>query len=163
MLDQIQPILPDDTDPYATTEEILAVQDLPGYNVKIARWHANGKPLKLRVRGLDLPTQDKINQACLVKNPKTGLWEQSRVLLAVETLQVGIRVPEIDAGTARAMLQKNPVVINALVDFIWALAAFTDAMLEKAAHALLDADAAAALAASAAAGPENEPVAADGG
>jgi hypothetical protein len=157
MIADVRPVLLD-TDPYATAEQILATQDLPEVDVKITRWTASGKPLKLRVRGLDLPTQDKIQQAALVKNPKTGLWERSDVLFAIETLQHIIRVPGIDQGTARAMLQKNPMVINALVDFGWGLVAFTDEMLEKAAHALLppDADAAALAEPGAAAEPIDE-------
>lgn len=161
MFEVVQPLPGADAAPYATTADILAQQDIPELDVKIVRWTASGAPLKLRIRGLDLPTQDKITQAALVKNPKTGLWEQSRVLFAIESLQYIIRVPTIDKGAAQAMLQKNPNVINALVDFGWDLASFTDDMLERAAHALLppDTDTAALSDASDAPGADDEPLA----
>jgi hypothetical protein len=144
MFDQVVPIAPS-ADPYATSADIQAIQDIPEIDVTITRWTASGRPLKLRIRGLDLPDQDAIQQAALVKNAKTGLWEQSRVLFCVETLQRIIRVPAIDKGMAQTMLRKNPLVINALVDLGWSLSAFTDDELEKAAYDLLppDADAAA--------------------
>lgn len=160
MLDQIHPLIPN-ADPYATTADLLAVQDIPEVDITVVRWTASGAALKLRVRGLDLPKQDAIQLAALVKNPKTGLWEQSRVLFAIETLRIGVRVPELDAATAKALLGKNPTVINALVDFIWGLAGYTDELLEQAAHALLptDADAAALAEPSDAPGADGEPLA----
>lgn len=136
MLQHIQPLLSDDNEQYASAEEILAQQDLPERDVKITHWHANGRPLKLKVRGLDLPTQIRIMQVSTVKNPKTQQYERDEVAFAIETLQT-IRVPHIDAGTARAMVRKNPVIIRSLVDYIWALAALTDEQIEQAARALL--------------------------
>lgn len=161
MLDQVHPLASTDDGPYATAADLLGVQDIPELDVKIIRWHASGQALKLHVRGLSLPVQDKINQAALVKNAKTNIWETSRFLFCVETLQVGVRMPAIDGGIARSLLEKNPVVINALVDFIWSLAAFTDDELEKAAYALLppDADPAALAPDGDAPSPDDEPLA----
>jgi hypothetical protein len=136
MFDQIHPVS-NDADPYATLGDIYAMQDVPEVDVKIVRWTASGKALKLRVRGLSLPVQEKIQQAALVKNQKTGVWEQSRTQFVIESLQQIVKVPTIDKTAAQLMLDKNPLVINALVDFGWALVAFTDDELEKAAHALL--------------------------
>lgn len=72
MLDQVQPIPSNEPVQYASVEEILAVQDLPERNVQIKNWTASGKPLVLRVRGLDLPTQIRIIQASNVKVSISG-------------------------------------------------------------------------------------------
>jgi hypothetical protein len=135
MFDELTPISINAT-PYGTVEELLAVDDLVEQDVTIRRWSVGGRSLKLRLKALNLEQQDAIHQAALVKNPKTGLWEEHRPTFCTESLMRLVRVPALDIGQARTLVKKNPTVINALVDFGWALSALDTAALEAAALAL---------------------------
>jgi hypothetical protein len=130
MLKDVQPIAPDG-EPYATVEELTTVNDMPQRDVKVTRWFASGRALKLRVRGPNLDEQDAIHQAALTKNKKTGEWQEHRPTFCAETLQRCVVMPQLDTGQAQVMRKKNPVIISALVDLIWALPVFSDDELEK--------------------------------
>lgn len=130
MLKDVQPIGPD-AEPYATAEELTTVDDMPGRDVRITRWFASGRMLKLRVRGPNLDEQDAIRQEALVKNKKTGEWQEHRPTFCAATLQRCVIVPPLDTAQAASMRKKNPVIIGALVDLIWALPVFSDEELEK--------------------------------
>ena len=116
------------------------LDDLLEEDVTIKRWHRNGRPLKLRVKALNIEQQDAIHQAALAKNKKTGEWESVGIVFWAETLTRAVRVPALDLAQARSLAQKNPVIVKALVDFIWALAALDADLLEQAALALAPPD-----------------------
>lgn len=130
MFQHVQPI-PADAEPYATAGELTAIDDMPQRDVRITRWFASGRTLKLRIRGPNLDEQDAIHQEALTKNRKTGEWQEHRPAFCAATLQRCIVMPQLDAGQAAAMRKKNPVIIGALVDLIWALPVFSDDELEK--------------------------------
>lgn len=130
MFQHVQPVTAD-AEPYATVEELTTVSDMPQRDVKITQWHASGRTLKLRIRGPNLDEQDAIHQEALVKNRKTGEWQEHRPTFCAATLQRCVVMPQLDAGQAQAMRKKNPVIIGALVDLIWALPVFSDDELEK--------------------------------
>ena len=130
MFQHVQPVT-GDGEPYATVEELTAVSDIPQRDVKVTRWFASGRALKLRIRGPNLDEQDEIHQAALVKNKKTGEWQEHRPTFCAATLQRCVIMPQLDAGQAAMMRKKNPVIIGALVDLIWALPVFSDDELEK--------------------------------
>jgi hypothetical protein len=135
MFQEIIPIVPN-TDPYATVDTLLVIDDLIEQDVTIRRWYASGKSLKVRLKALNLEQELDIQQAALTKNAKTGNWEQHRAIFCAESLVRLIRVPALDIDQARALVKKNPVVIGALVDFGWALSSLDSATLEAAALAL---------------------------
>jgi hypothetical protein len=139
MLDEVRPALLN-ADAYASVDDLLTMDDLHEQDVTIKRWHRNGKALKLRVKALNLEQQDAIYQASMVKNKKTGEWETARLVFCAETLTRSVRMPSLDTAQAQALARKNPVIINALVDFIWALAALDAETLEAAAHAMAPPD-----------------------
>ena len=130
MFEHVQPVTADG-EPYATAGDLTTVDDLPQRDVRITRWHASGRALKLRIRGPNLDEQDAIHQEALIKNKKTGEWEEHRPTFCEATLRRCVTVPTLDAGQAKAMRGKNPVIIGALVDLIWALPVFSDDELEK--------------------------------
>jgi hypothetical protein len=133
---ELSPIVADEPVSYASAEDLLTVSDLPERNVTIRRWHKNGKPLKIRIRALDLDQQDKVNQAALVKNTKTGAWEQSTAAFNAAALLEMIVVPKLTHEQAQAMRKHNPVIIQSLVDFGWGLSALDDDTIEGYARAL---------------------------
>jgi hypothetical protein len=112
-------------------ENLTTVDDMPQKDAYITRWFASGRVLKLRIRGPSLDEQDAIRQAALLKNKKTGEWQEHKPTFCAETLQRCVVMPQLDAGQAAAMRKKNPVIIGALVDVIWALPVFSDDELEK--------------------------------
>lgn len=130
MFQHVQPIA-SDAEPYATAGDLTTIDDLPQRDVRITRWSVGGRALKLRIRGPNLDEQDEIHQAALVKNKKTGEWEEHRPTFCEATLQRCVVAPTLDAGQAKAMRKKNPLIIGALVDLIWALPVFSDDELEK--------------------------------
>jgi hypothetical protein len=136
MFDEIQPLLAADAVVYASAEDLLTVTDLPERNVTIRRWHKNGKPLTIRVRALDLDQQDRVNQAALTKNAKTGEWQQSVAAFNAATLLEAIIVPKLTPEQAQAMRKHNPVIIDKLVNFVWSLGALSDDTIEEYARAL---------------------------
>lgn len=135
MLHEVQPTLLS-SGPYATVDDLLEQSDLLEQDVTIRRWHKNGRPLRLRVKALNLEQQDAIHLAALIKHKKTGLWEADRLVFCAHSLVAGVRMPALDLGQAQALVRKNPSVINSLVDFIWALAALDLDTIEQAAHAM---------------------------
>lgn len=136
MFEDIQPLLTEQAVTYATADDLLTVSDLPERNVTIRRWHKNGKALTIRVRALDLDQQDRINQAALAKNGKTGEWQQSVAAFNAATLLEAMTVPKLDSAQAQAMRKRNPVIIEKLVQFIWSLSALDDDTIEEYARAL---------------------------
>lgn len=135
MFEEVRPAM-GNADPYASAADLLELDDLLEQDLTIRRWHKNGRPLKLRVKALNLEQQDAIYQAALVKNKKTGEWESHRLTFCAETLTRAVRIPALDLAQAQALARKNPIIISALADFIWALAAFDADTLEQAALAL---------------------------
>lgn len=140
MFDEVQPLMAESAVVFATADDLLTVADLPERNVTIRRWHKNGKPLTIRVRALDLDQQDRITQAAMIKNNKTGAWEQSVAAFNAATLHEALTTPKLTAEQARAMRQHNPIIIQKLVDFIWSLAALDDATIEQYARTLAPSD-----------------------
>lgn len=136
MFDDVQPLLSDQAVVYASADDLLSVVDLPERNVTIRRWHRNGKPLTIRVRALDLDQQDRINQAALTKNPKTGEWQQSIAAFNAATLLEAVAVPKLTPDQAKAMRSHNPIIIQKLVNFVWSLSGLDDETIEGYARAL---------------------------
>lgn len=130
-LKEVQPLFESNTDPYASVGDLLQVDDLMEIDLTIPRWR-----LKVRVKALSLEQQALINQAALVKNAKTGLWETSDPLFYTATLEHGIIAPRLSKEQARGMQAHNPTIIRALGDLIWLLSALDVTDVEKAAHAL---------------------------
>lgn len=116
---------------YATADDLLTVSDLPERNVTIRRWHRNGKALTIRIRALDLDQQDKINQESIVKNKKTGDWEQSEPVFCAASLRELCVVPKLTNEQAQAMRKHNPIIIRKLVNFGWLLSALDDDTIEQ--------------------------------
>lgn len=135
MINEVRPTLLASGE-YASVNDLLEQADLLEQDVEIKRWHRNGRALRVRVKALNLVQQDAIHLAALVKHKKTGLWEADRSIFCAQTLMEGLRMPSLDLAQAQALVRKNPVVINSLVDFIWALAALDLETLEQAAHAM---------------------------
>lgn len=135
MFEEVRPTLLN-ADAYASVDDLLTMDDLLEEDVTIKRWHRNGRALKLRVKALNIEQQDAIHQAALVKNKKTNEWESATLVFWAETLTRSVRSPALDLAQAQALAKKNPVIVKALVDFIWALAALDADLLEKAALAL---------------------------
>jgi hypothetical protein len=134
--DELSPIMADTPVVYASAEDLMTVADLPERNVIIRRWHKNGKPLTLRIKALDLDQQDRVNQAALEKNRKTGEWQHSVAAFNAATLLELVIVPKLTPEQAQAMRKHNPVIIQSLVDFGWGLSALDDDTIEGYARAL---------------------------
>lgn len=128
MFQEVQLIGPN-ADPYASVDDLIAVDDMVQADITVRRW--GEKPLKLRVRGPSLDEQDAIHQAALMKNPKTGEWEEHRPTFCAETLQRCVIMPQLDVGQSKMMRKKNPVIINAITDIIWVLPTLGPDDLEK--------------------------------
>ncbi len=136
MFDELTPLLAAEPVVYASAEDLTTVADLPERAVTIRRWHKNGKALTIRVRALDLDQQDRVNQAALIKNTKTGEWQQSIAAFSAATLLEAITVPRLTKEQAQAMRGHNPIIIEKLVDFVWSLSALDDDTIEHYARTL---------------------------
>lgn len=115
---------------YASAADLLEQSDLLEQDVTVTRWHKNGKPLRVRVRALDLIAQDDIECASLRKHPVTGLWYQHPPSYAAATLRRGVIVPALNDDQAERMRQHNPVIIGELVQYIWLMSALDEKRLE---------------------------------
>lgn len=136
MFEELTPLLADTPVVYASAEDLLTVSDLPERAVTIRRWHKNGKPLTIRIRALDLDQQDKINQAALEKNKKTGEWQQNVAAFNAATLLEAVIVPRLTPEQAQAMRKHNAVILDKLVTFIWSLSSLDDDTIEQYARSL---------------------------
>ncbi len=132
MLNEVKPSSLLDGDDYASASDLIAQDDLPTATLQIARWHKNGKPLKIRVRGLSLLDQLDIDKIAGVGEKRD--WPK----WYVEILSSGIQVPTLDKEQARAMLRRNPAVIGELADFIWSLHLLNGKDIDDAVTALAD-------------------------
>ncbi len=123
-------------DDYASVDDLLGADDLPEIDVKIKRWHRNGKPMRLRVRALSLDAQEAIDIAALLKHPKTGEWVRSTAAFNAATLQYLVIVPQLSAAQASLMRAHNPTIIDELCKFGWSLSAIDHDLIEKLANDL---------------------------
>lgn len=120
--------------PYASTADLIALDDLHEVDVIVRRWRAGRKPLKLRVRALDLDQQERIDIESTVQHEKTGEWVRSGALYAAATLREAVIVPKLDGGKEHLLRKHNPVIINELVQFIWTLSRLDDDLIERLVH-----------------------------
>jgi exopolyphosphatase/pppGpp-phosphohydrolase len=115
---------------YATVGDLITLDDLSEQDVTVKRWHKNGKPLKLRLKALDLDQQDQINYGALIKHPKTQQWVASEAAFAELTLREGVIVPRLSPEQAKAMRKRNPAIVKSLVDYIWLLSHLDEKAIE---------------------------------
>lgn len=123
---------------YATADDLLTLSDLFEQDVTIRRWHKNGRPLKLRIRALDLDQQDRILADAMVKNERTGLWESSEAIYCAASLRELCAIPHLNDAQAQQMRKHNPTIIKALVRYGWLLSALDDERLEAEAAKLAE-------------------------
>lgn len=135
-LDEVQPLPSGYAVVYASAEDLLTVGDLPERNITIRRWQKGGAPLVIRIRALDLDQQDRINQESLIRNPKTGAWEQSTAAFCAASLRELCVSPKLTNEQAQAMRKRNPDIIRKIVDFGWFLGGLDDETIERAARAM---------------------------
>lgn len=136
MFEELTPLMSDQPVVYASAEDLLTVSDMPERAVTVRRWHKNGKPLTIRIRALDLDQWDRVNQAALIKNNKTGDWQQSIAAFNAAVLLEAVIVPKLTPEQARAMRQHNPIIIGKLVEFVQSLSALDDETIEGYARVL---------------------------
>jgi len=123
---------------YATADDLLTLSDMFEQDVTITRWHKNGKPLKIRVRALDLDQQERILNDALIQNAKTGLWETSDAAYCAATLREMCVVPKLNDDQAQRMRGHNPTIIKSLVRYGWKLSTLDDSRLEAEAAKLAE-------------------------
>jgi hypothetical protein len=116
---------------YASAGDLIALDDLAELDVVVKRWHVSGRPLKLRVRALDLDQQEQIDIEATVKHPVTGEWVRSEAAYSAATLREGVIVPKLDNAKAQQLRKRNPTIIKELVSLIWTLSALDDDLLEQ--------------------------------
>jgi hypothetical protein len=133
----------DTSAPYATASDLTTADDLAEMDLTVKRWHKNGKPLKIRIKALDLDQQEAIDLDALKQHPKTKEWFRSDALYCAATLQHGVIVPKLTKEQAQAMRQRNPNILRGVVQWIWALSALDVDDIEKYANDLANLDGAA--------------------
>lgn len=103
---------PADTAP-ASLDALLAVDDLPVLTVYIEGWKQ-----AIRVKAPDLPQLVVIHQQSRKKDPLTGDIIRDRVKYLALALMAIMVDPKLDEAQATLLVRsKNPVVIEAIVDF----------------------------------------------
>lgn len=116
---------------YASPADLVAIDDLIELDVVIKRWFVSGRPLKLRVRALDIDQQELIDIESTIKHGVTGEWVRSEGAYAAATLREAVIVPSLDNAKAQLMRKRNPTIVQELVKLIWSLSAIDDALLER--------------------------------
>ena len=120
---------------YATLDEILACSDLPELDVSVDFWPgSDGRPLLLRVRGLDLVEQDRVRTAAAraVDPADRALGvTQHWPTFVIHSLALGVAVPRMTVERARPLAQKNARACELLVDLIWTISASSQARIDE--------------------------------
>ena len=116
---------------YASAGDLVTLDDLAELDVVVKRWHVSGRPLKLRVRALDLDQQEQIDIAATIQHPVTHEWVRSEAAYAAATLREGVIVPKLDNAKAQQLRKRNPTIVKELISLIWTLSSLDDALLER--------------------------------
>lgn len=128
------PLAPDES--YASVSDILTCDDLAEVTIHVPFWNNAA----LRVRALDLETQDAIRMAAgrAVKpiDRERGIVQHSPTF-AAETFQRGIVQPMFTKEQAQAIVRKHAKAVELVVNFVWALSA----MSQEEIHAIVAAEA----------------------
>lgn len=111
-------------DDYASVDDILECQDIPESTIYVPFWKRRGKPVALRVRGLDLEQQDKVRMAAarrVAKEDRELGIKQHYPTLVTATLCEGIVSPKLTPEQATKLRKKNAVACAAIAEYIWHL------------------------------------------
>lgn len=127
-----------DGETYASAADLLGAQDRAEAIIRIPRWTRDGRPLVLRIRTLDLPTQERISDTARTKDHLTKQIVRDEAKFVALTLQACCVQPTLDAGQAMLLAtSKNPTVLAAIVNFVWNdLAYFSPEQIERIVHEL---------------------------
>jgi hypothetical protein len=120
---------------YATIADIFELDDLPQATIRVPQWKRRGKPLAIRVRGLSLLQRDIVARESLRPDGTINTVAQIEA-----TLREGVLVPQFDAATASRLRQKNPVALEQIAQFIWALSSLDQDLINATVTQLARAD-----------------------
>src|SRR5689334_7899237 len=122
----LSPAVREQGEAYATAAQILACQDIPEADIRVPFWRgADGKPLLMRVRGLDFDAEEAID---LAATKKDGTTDGKLVILGI--LERGILVPKMTKAQIAQLGEKNPHAVKQLAEFIHVLNQFNQEQLE---------------------------------
>lgn len=103
---------------YATVDQILLCSDLPQATLTIPHWRINGKPAKIRVRGLSLSERDQVQKAGDLVAQYCLTW------------QIACVMPQFTQEQAKALATKNYDAVEKAVRFIWLLSSLDQEWIE---------------------------------
>lgn len=105
----------DAADATASVTDLMAVDDMPEATVRVERWKQ-----AVRLKGPNLPQQVAIIQQSRKKDLLTNTIVRDQPKFVALTLQHCMVSPRLDGAQAKLLTEsKNPVILNALVDFCW--------------------------------------------
>lgn len=111
----------------ATFAQLLATDDRATVTIVVQRWRgADGEPLRLRLRALDLEAQIAIERDARYKDALTSEIRTDHLRYAWATLRAALVEPSLSEAQAKGLLAKNAGIVNTLVRFIWEVLSHLD-------------------------------------
>lgn len=119
---------------FARLDDILACQDIPEITIRVPWWRRKGKPMPVRVRGLDLDEQEQVRNAAA-----RAVHEQDRArgvrqhwpTFVVMTLALGLVSPGVTYDQAKRLAKKNAKACEQIANFIWVISSVEQERIDE--------------------------------
>jgi hypothetical protein len=120
----ITPASLSDGEDFASLDDILECQDIPEITIRVPWWRRKGKPMPIRVRGLNLEQQDQVrNAAARAVHPEDrarGIKQHWPTFVTM-TLALGLAAPGLTYDQAKRVAKKNVAACQQIANFIWTI------------------------------------------
>jgi hypothetical protein len=120
----ITPAILDKGEDFARLDDILECQDIPEITIRVPWWSRKGKPMAVRVRGLDLEQQEQVRttaaRAVQEVDRARGVKQHWPTFVTM-TLALGLASPVLTYDQAKRLGKKNARACEQIANFIWAI------------------------------------------
>ena len=121
---------------FARLEDILDCQDIPEITIRVPWWRRKGKPMAVRVSGLDLDQQDQVRTAAaraVQETDRARGVKQNWPTFVCLTLALGMTSPVLTYDQAKRLAKKNARACEQIANFIWVISSVSQDRIDASA------------------------------
>lgn len=119
---------------FARLDDILTCQDIPEITIRVPWWRRKGKPMPVRVRGLDLDQQDQVRTAAaraVAEQDRARGVRQHWPTFVRMTLALGLISPALTYEQAAKLTRKNAKACEQIANFIWVISSVEQERIDE--------------------------------
>ena len=111
---------------YCSIADIFETDDIPQATIRVPQWKSHGRAVAIRVRGLSLMQREIVARESAQTDGTINNVAQIEA-----TIREGVLVPKFDLATASRLRHKNPLALQQIAEFIWALSALDQQFIDS--------------------------------